>query len=131
MVLVSLFLFGAIFGSFYNVCIYRLPKDLNLVTKKSFCTSCKYLIPFYLNILAYFFKDQALWLVQLSPALTVFTSVFVVYYMDPRFARFIDSKEINKTPDVVFEMIVMRVIGRVLILAIAILMYFQYAHISA
>lgn len=50
MVLVSLFLFGAIFGSFYNVCIYRLPKDLNLITKKSFCTSCKYLIPFYLNI---------------------------------------------------------------------------------
>ena len=88
-------------------------------------------VPFYLNILAYFFKDQALWLVQLSPALTVFTSVFVVYYMDPKIARFIDSKEINKTPDVIFEMIMMRVIGRVLILAIAILMYFQYAHISA
>jgi hypothetical protein len=88
-------------------------------------------VPFYLNILAYFFKDQALWLVQLSPALTVFTSVFVVYYLDPRIARFIDSKEINKTPDVVFEMIMMRVMGRVLILAIAILMYFQYAHISA
>ena len=88
-------------------------------------------VPFYLNILAYFFKNQALWLVQLSPALTVFTSVFVVYYMDPRIAGFIDSIEINKTPDVVFEMIVMRVIGRVLILAIAILMYFQYAHIPA
>ena len=51
--------------------------------------------------------------------------------MDPKIARFIDSKEINKTPDVIFEMIMMRVMGRVLILAIAILMYFQYAHISA
>ena len=88
-------------------------------------------VPFYLNILSYFFKEQALWLVQLSPVLTVFTSVFVVYYMDPRIARFIDSKEINKTPDVVFEMIMMRVMGRILILVIAILMYFQYAHISA
>ena len=88
-------------------------------------------VPFYLNILAYFFKDQALWLVQLSPVLSVFTSIFVVYYMDPRIARFIDSKQINKTPDVIFEMIVMRVIGRILILVIAILMYFQYVNIPA
>ena len=86
-------------------------------------------VPFYLNILAYFFKDQSLWLVQLSPALTVITSMFVVYYMDPRIARFIDSKKKNKAPNVIFEMIVMRISGRVLILAIAILMYTQYAHL--
>jgi leader peptidase (prepilin peptidase)/N-methyltransferase len=49
-ILFSLFLLGSIFGSFYNVCIYRLPKDLDLVNKKSACTSCQYLIPFYLNI---------------------------------------------------------------------------------
>ena len=86
-------------------------------------------VPFYLNILAYFFKEQSLWLVQLSPALTVITSMFVVYYMDPRIARFIDSKKKNKTPSVIFEMIVMRISGRVLILAIAILMYTQYANL--
>ena len=86
-------------------------------------------VPFYLNILAYFYKDQSLWLVQLSPALTVITSMFVVYYMDPRIACFIDSKEKNKTPNVIFEMIVMRISGRVLILAVAILMYTQYAHL--
>ena len=86
-------------------------------------------VPFYLNILAYFYKDQSLWLVQLSPALTVITSMFVVYYMDPRIARFIDAKEKNKTPNVIFEMIVMRISGRVLILAVAILMYTQYAHL--
>ena len=45
-----LFLIGSIFGSFYNVCIYRLPNDLDVIAKKSFCTSCKYEIPFYLNI---------------------------------------------------------------------------------
>jgi len=88
-------------------------------------------VPFYLNILAYFYKDQSLWLVQLSPALTVITSMFVVYYMDPRIAKFIDSKDRNKTPSVIFEMIVMRISGRIFILAIALFMYFQYAHYSA
>jgi len=88
-------------------------------------------VPFYLNILAYFYKDQSLWLVQLSPALTVITSMFVVYYMDPRIAKFIDSKDRNKTPSVIYEMIVMRISGRIFILAIALFMYFQYAHYSA
>ena len=114
---------------------YRFQLALNF--KKAFiilfglCIYAIYLyVPFYLNILAYFFKDQSLWLVQLSPALTVLTSIFVVYYMDPRIASFIDSKEKNKTPSFIFEMIVMRVSGRVLILVIAILMYIQFAHLS-
>jgi len=46
----SLFIIGSIFGSFYNVCIYRLPNDLDIISKSSSCTSCKYKIPFYLNI---------------------------------------------------------------------------------
>ena len=50
MLTLFLLLLGSIFGSFYNVCIYRLPNDLDVVAKKSFCTSCKYEIPFYLNI---------------------------------------------------------------------------------
>ena len=44
------FVIGSIVGSFYNVCIYRIPNDLDVVSKSSFCTSCKYKIPFYLNI---------------------------------------------------------------------------------
>jgi len=111
--------------------------QLALSFKKAFiilfglCIYAIYLyVPFYLNILAYFYKDQSLWLVQLSPALTVITSMFVVYYMDPRIARFIDSKDKNKTPSVIFEMIVMRITGRILILAIALLMYIQYANFS-
>ena len=50
MLFITLFLIGSIFGSFYNVCIYRLPNDLDIVSKNSFCTNCKYKIPFYLNI---------------------------------------------------------------------------------
>ena len=50
MLTLSLFIIGSIFGSFYNVCIYRLPNDLDVISKRSFCTSCKYKIPFYLNL---------------------------------------------------------------------------------
>jgi leader peptidase (prepilin peptidase)/N-methyltransferase len=44
------FTLGCIVGSFLNVCIYRLPLDLSIVTPPSFCPHCKYSIPFYLNI---------------------------------------------------------------------------------
>jgi leader peptidase (prepilin peptidase)/N-methyltransferase len=44
------FVFGCIVGSFLNVCIYRLPLDMSIVTPKSHCPHCKYSIPWYLNI---------------------------------------------------------------------------------
>jgi leader peptidase (prepilin peptidase)/N-methyltransferase len=44
------FCFGAIVGSFLNVCIYRMPLDLSVVSPPSHCPHCKYSIPFYLNI---------------------------------------------------------------------------------
>ena len=44
------FVFGTIFGSFYNVIIYRLPKNISLVTPRSHCINCEKLIPFYRNI---------------------------------------------------------------------------------
>ena len=84
-------------------------------------------VPFYLNILAYFFKEQSLWLVQLSPGLTMATSIFVVYYMDPRIAKFIDNKKKNKSPQVILEMIAMRNIGRFFIVLLALLMYFKFS----
>ena len=44
------FSFGCIVGSFLNVCIYRMPLDLSVVSPPSHCPHCKYSIPFYLNI---------------------------------------------------------------------------------
>ena len=44
------FTFGCIVGSFLNVCIYRMPLDLSVVSPPSHCPHCKYAIPFYLNI---------------------------------------------------------------------------------
>ena len=84
-------------------------------------------VPFYLNILAYFFKEQSLWMVQLSPGLTMVTSIFVVYYMDPRIAKFIDNKKKNKSPEVIIEMIAMRSIGRLFIVLLALLMYLKFS----
>ena len=44
------FTFGCIVGSFLNVCIYRMPLELSVVSPPSHCPHCKYAIPFYLNI---------------------------------------------------------------------------------
>ena len=44
------FVFGLIFGSFANVCTYRIPRKESVVWKRSFCPSCREPIPFYLNI---------------------------------------------------------------------------------
>jgi leader peptidase (prepilin peptidase)/N-methyltransferase len=50
------FLFGAIVGSFLNVCIYRIPVRASLVSPPSRCPQCKTPIKFYDNIpiLSYF-----------------------------------------------------------------------------
>ena len=44
------FVFGAIIGSFLNVCIARIPNDESVVHPGSRCPKCKTPIPFYYNI---------------------------------------------------------------------------------
>ncbi len=46
----AVFVFGAIVGSFLNVCIVRLPKDESIVNPPSHCPACKTRVPFYDNI---------------------------------------------------------------------------------
>ncbi len=46
----AFFLFGLVFGSFLNVCIYRLPRDLSVVSPRSMCPNCGEAIAFYDNI---------------------------------------------------------------------------------
>ena len=43
-------LFGAIMGSFLNVCIFRLPKEESIIAPGSHCPYCKTPIKFYDNI---------------------------------------------------------------------------------
>lgn len=47
---VFFFIFGLLVGSFLNVLIYRLPRDLNIVFPRSSCPHCKKLIYWYENI---------------------------------------------------------------------------------
>jgi leader peptidase (prepilin peptidase) / N-methyltransferase len=47
----AIFVFGLVFGSFLNVCIYRLPRDLSVSDPpRSECPKCGHQIAFYDNI---------------------------------------------------------------------------------
>jgi leader peptidase (prepilin peptidase)/N-methyltransferase len=46
----AIFFLGLAFGSFLNVCVYRLPLDLSVVTPRSACPRCKRPIAFYDNL---------------------------------------------------------------------------------
>jgi leader peptidase (prepilin peptidase) / N-methyltransferase len=47
---VVFFVFGAVVGSFLNVCIHRMPLGLSIVNPPSHCPHCRYSIPWYLNV---------------------------------------------------------------------------------
>ena len=42
--ILGLVVVGAIFGSFMNMLIYRLPRKVDMVFKRSFCPSCEHVL---------------------------------------------------------------------------------------
>jgi leader peptidase (prepilin peptidase) / N-methyltransferase len=48
--MLCIFVFGAIMGSFLNVCIYRMPREESVVWPRSHCPSCNKQIAGYDNI---------------------------------------------------------------------------------
>ena len=95
LVIVFLFAIGASVGSFLNVVIYRLPKDLSIIRPGSACPSCKNSIPFYDNIpiLSWLLlvgkcrKCKAkisprYFVIELLTA-SIFVTVYVIYFLTP------------------------------------------------
>ena len=50
MIFAFFFVLGSIWGSFSNVCIFRLPQDKGVVLDRSFCPKCKSIIRWFDNI---------------------------------------------------------------------------------
>ncbi|UCF78938.1 MAG: prepilin peptidase, partial [Candidatus Eiseniibacteriota bacterium] len=50
MELVALFVVGLAIGSFLNVCIYRVPRRMSVLSPSSHCPACKISIPARQNI---------------------------------------------------------------------------------
>lgn len=42
-----IFIYGILIGSFLNVCIYRIPRSENIITTRSHCISCGYVLQWY------------------------------------------------------------------------------------
>jgi leader peptidase (prepilin peptidase)/N-methyltransferase len=57
---ILVFILGSCIGSFLNVCIYRLPKDISIIKPFSFCPACQKPIKWYDNIpcLSFFVLKQ-------------------------------------------------------------------------
>ncbi len=55
-----IFLLGACLGSFANVCIYRLPKNKQIISGRSSCPKCKKKINWYDNLplISFFFLNR-------------------------------------------------------------------------
>ena len=54
---VIIFIMGTLFGSFYSLAVYRIPKRIDIVKTHSFCPNCNHKLGFFelIPILSYIF----------------------------------------------------------------------------
>ena len=94
-------LFGLTFGSFLNVCIYRLPRGESIITPRSHCPRCGRLVAWYDNIpLASYLvlsgrcRSCRAPISALYPAVEIVTAVFLIltyrrFDISPEFVKFV------------------------------------------
>ncbi len=97
--------------------------NIPLIFLGSIVYSIHLFVPFYLNIVSVFFQEHALWIVQLSPGISSMSTAFIVYYLDPQIAKFIDSKQKSKNSNVILNILFFRLIGRFIILLVSTLLF--------
>ena len=54
---IMLFIIGTVFGSFYTLAVYRIPKNIDIIKKHSYCPNCNHKLGFFelIPILSYIF----------------------------------------------------------------------------
>lgn len=82
-IIIGTTLFGLLVGSFLNVIIYRMPRELSIVSPRSKCQSCNKMLPWYLNIpvLSYLFLKGKCYFCKVSiswryPLIELLTAMF-------------------------------------------------------
>ena len=86
---VLIFIYGLLFGSFYNVVGYRLPNEISLIKPGSFCPKCNHALKWYELIPVFSFiiqggkckkcKDKISWF---YPSIELLTGIlFLVSYL--------------------------------------------------
>lgn len=57
-IMVCMFVIGTLFGSFFSLATYRIPRHQDIVATRSYCTSCKHRLGFFdlIPVLSYIFR---------------------------------------------------------------------------
>lgn len=57
-IMVCMFVIGTLFGSFFSLATYRIPRHQDIVATRSYCTSCKHRLGFFdlIPVLSYLFR---------------------------------------------------------------------------
>ena len=52
-----IFIIGTLFGSFYTLAVYRIPKNIDIIKKHSYCPNCNHKLGFFelIPVLSYIF----------------------------------------------------------------------------
>ena len=121
------FLQGYLYCKYFNKNIFKLIIDMRSVYKTfSFYVGVLafmfFLItPYLLNYLALIYPNDGIWIVQLNAVFNSFLTLYVIWIFEPRIAKKIDKK--NPYNDDFFEAIMVRILGRVLIIFFLIILF--------